>query len=173
MVDEIVVGFEDAVREPVIAQELPHVFDWVELGAFGRQCHDGDIGRHDEARGQMPAGLVDQEDGVGRRRDSFGDLGEVQIHCLSVAGRQDQGRALALVRADRAEDVGRSGALIAWGDRTSAALGPSAGDLVLLTNAGLVGEPDFYGLAVERLLARDRLQTGGEAFLKSSIALAA
>ena len=118
----------------------------------------------------MPAGLVDQEDGVGCRRDSFGDLREVQVHGLGVAGRQDQGRALALVWADRAEDVGGSGALIAGSARTSAALRPPAGDLILLTDAGLVGEPDFYRLAVERFFSRDCLQTGGETFLKFSIA---
>ena len=30
MVDEIVVGFEDAVREPVVAHELPDIFDRIE-----------------------------------------------------------------------------------------------------------------------------------------------
>ena len=29
------VGFEDVVREPVVAQELPDVFDRIELGHFG------------------------------------------------------------------------------------------------------------------------------------------
>ena len=45
------------------------------------------------------------------------------------------------------EDVGGSGPLVprcAW---TGAALGPAAGDLVLLADAGLVGEPDFYCVA--------------------------
>ena len=55
----------DAVREPVVAQELPHVFDRIELGAFWRQRNDGDVGRHDEAGREVPAGLIDQEDGVG------------------------------------------------------------------------------------------------------------
>ena len=32
VVDEIVVRFEDAVRQPVVTQELPDVFDWIELG---------------------------------------------------------------------------------------------------------------------------------------------
>src|SRR5438309_5438187 len=45
MVDEIVVGFEDAVGEPVVAHELPDVLDRVELWAFRRQQNDGDIGR--------------------------------------------------------------------------------------------------------------------------------
>jgi len=105
-------------------------------------------------------------------RDALGcgDLGEVQVHRLGVAGRHDQGCTLALLRADCTEDVGGSGPLVprcAW---TGAALGPAAGDLVLLADAGLVGEPDFYRVAVKRLLARNCLQARGEVFLKSSIA---
>ena len=118
----------------------------------------------------MSAGLVDQEDGVGCRRDSFGDLREVQVHGLGVAGRQDQGGALALVWADRAEDVGGGGTLVTRCAWAGAALRPATGDLVLLADAGLVGEPDFYRLAVERFFSRDCLQTGGETFLKFSIA---
>jgi hypothetical protein len=32
MVDDVVVGFEDAVREPVVTHELPDVFDRVQFG---------------------------------------------------------------------------------------------------------------------------------------------
>src|SRR5262249_32261022 len=59
MVDEIVVGFEDAVGEPVVAHELPDVLDRVELWALRRQQNDGDIGRHEEAGGRVRAGLID------------------------------------------------------------------------------------------------------------------
>lgn len=37
MVDDIFVGLEDPVRQPVIAHELPDVFDRVQLWAFWRQ----------------------------------------------------------------------------------------------------------------------------------------
>src|SRR6478752_9357729 len=144
MVDEIVVGFEDAVGEPIVAEELPDVFDRIELGAFRRQRNDGDVCRHDKTGRQVPAGLIDQEDGVGAGRDSFGDFRQVQVHGLGVAGRQDQGSALALVWADRAEDVGGSGALVTRYAWPGAALRPAAGDLVLLSDTSLVGEPDFY-----------------------------
>jgi hypothetical protein len=50
MIDEIIVGFKDAVGEPVIAEKLPDVFDWVEFGAFRRQGDDGDVWWYDEAR---------------------------------------------------------------------------------------------------------------------------
>src|SRR5262249_39132972 len=55
----------------------------------------------------------------------------------------------------------------AW---AGAALRPATGDLVLLSDTSLVGEPDFYRVAVERLRARDFFQAQWEAFLKSSIA---
>jgi hypothetical protein len=45
MIDEIVVGFEDAVGKPVVAHELPDILDRIELGAFWRQRNDGDVGR--------------------------------------------------------------------------------------------------------------------------------
>ena len=144
VVDEIVVGFEDSVREPVIAHELPDVLHRVELGGFRRQGDDGDVVRHDQAHRHVPAGLIDQEHGVCAGRDGLGDLGEMQVHRLGIAGRQDQGRALALSRADGTEDIGRGGALITRRAWAGAALGPAAGDLVLLANTSLVLEPDFF-----------------------------
>ena len=121
----------------------------------------------------MPAGLIDEEHGVGARRDGLCDLGEMQVHRLGVASGQDQGGALALLRADGAEDIGRGGALIAGSAWAGATLGPQAGDLVLLADTSLICEPDFYLVAVDRLLARDLVQARGEVFLKSSIALSA
>ena len=121
----------------------------------------------------MPASLIDQEDGVGAGCDDFGDLREVQVHRLAIAGRQYQRRTLAILRADGAEDVGGSCALITGSARAGAALGPPTGDLVLLTNTSLVCEPDFYLVAVDRLLTRDCVQTRGEVFSKVSIAPAA
>src|SRR5262249_11667680 len=84
-----------------------------------------------------------------------------------VAGRHDQGCTLALLRADCTEDVGGSGPLVprcAW---TGAALGPAAGGLVFLADAGLVGAPDFFPVAVKRPLARHCLPARGKEFFKS------
>ena len=110
---------------------------------------------------------------MGARRDSLGDLGEMQVHCLGIASGQDQGRALAVFRADGAEDVGRSGALIARSAGPGAALGPTSRDLVLLADARLVLEPNLYGFDVDRLCARNFVQARGKVFLKSSIASSA
>lgn len=40
MVDDVVVGREDAVEDPVLAHKLPDVLDRIELGAFGGQRDD-------------------------------------------------------------------------------------------------------------------------------------
>jgi len=107
---------------------------------------------------------------MGTRRDDFGDLREVQVHRLSIAGRQDQGCTLALPGADRAKDVGGRGTLVTRRTWARAALCPAASDFVLLADPSFIRKPDFYPVAVDRLLPGDFVQARGEAFLKSSIA---
>jgi hypothetical protein len=46
------------------------------------------------------------------RRDLGGDFGEMQVHRFGVASGQDEGRAFAVLWADRAEDISRGGSLI-------------------------------------------------------------
>jgi hypothetical protein len=118
----------------------------------------------------MPSGLIDEEDGMGSWCDCLGDFREVQVHCLGIAGGQDQSHACAPFRADGAEDIGRCGSLIPRSARASAALCPPAGDLVLLADTSLVLEPNFYLADVDRLFARDFTQVRWELFLKSSMA---
>ena len=43
---------------------------------------------------------------MGSCRHGHGDLGQMQGHRLGIAGGQNQSCALALLRADGAEDVG-------------------------------------------------------------------
>src|SRR5262249_25477965 len=95
----------------------PHVLNRVELGTFGWQRDDGDVGRYDQACRHVPAGLVDQEDSVGGGCNGRGDLRKVQVHRFGIAGRQDQGCALAPLRTYRTEDIGGGGPLVtrcAW-----------------------------------------------------------
>ena len=118
----------------------------------------------------MPSSLIDEDRGVRARRDLRGDFGEMQVHRLGVASRHDERCALSLCRADRAENVGRGGSLLDWSARARAAPGPTAGDLVLLADPRLVGEPKLYRAGIDALFAPDFRQAGGETFLKSSIA---
>ena len=169
MIEDVPGGFEDAVGKPVVAHELPGVLDRVKLGPLGRQQHDGDVGGQIELVGGVPARLIHQQDGMGIGGDRLGYLGEMQVHRRDVAEGQDQTRGLAFGRTDGAEDVGRLGALIMRGRRPRAAPGPTPGDLVLLADPGLVGEPDLYALA-RRLAGGNLRQAGGEVFLKATAA---
>ena len=68
MVDDIGVGFEGADREPVVPHELPDVLDGIELWGAGREPHQCDVFRDIELVGGMPAGLIEEDDGVGAGR---------------------------------------------------------------------------------------------------------
>ena len=49
MIDDIVVGFEDAVRELVVAHILPNIFDRIQFRAFRRQEDNGDVVRNHQS----------------------------------------------------------------------------------------------------------------------------
>ena len=94
--------------------------------------------RYDKTARQVPTGLLEQDNSVCARRDFAGDLGEMKVHSLCVAGWQNQSYGLAVFRADGAKDVGRSGALVARCTGARAAFGPTPCDLVLLADTRLV-----------------------------------
>ena len=112
MIEDFIIGIEDAVGEPIIAHELPDVFDWIEFGTFGWQRDDADIVGYDERAGHMPSSLIHEHDGMSTPRHGSGDFGKMQGHRVGIADRQDKPCALAQGRADRSEDIARDGALI-------------------------------------------------------------
>jgi len=112
VVDDVVVGFEDAVRQPVVAHELPYVLNRVELRASWRQRHQGNIGRHDQFGRTVPSGLIEQEDRMRARRDVEGDFLEVHAHRLAVATGHDDTGGLAFGGTDRAEQPCRGATLV-------------------------------------------------------------
>ena len=170
VVDDGVVGPEDVVGQPVVAHELPDVLLRVQLRALRRECDDGDGVRRHEASRQVPSCLGDQQSGMVARLHLGGDGRKMQRHRLGVTPGQDQARAFAIFGADSAKDGGGRGALIFRRRWSGAAPRPAPGDLVLLANPGLVGKPYFYGVGCDAFLPCDLVQTGGETFLKASIA---
>ena len=60
----------------------------------------------------MPARLIEDENGVSTGADPGGDLVQMQLHGLAVAGGQDESGACALLGADSAEEVGGLRALV-------------------------------------------------------------
>src|SRR4051794_5127816 len=135
----------------------------------GWQQHQREIVGHDKVLGAVPSGPVHQQDPMGSGSYGLRDFRQVQAHGLRIASRQDQGCALALLRADRPEDVDRARPLVVRGPGPGSPSGPAARDLVLLADPGLVLPPQLYGSAL-REARPDRLQGGGETFLKSSSA---
>jgi len=170
MIDDVVVGREDAVGEPVFAHELPDVLDRVEFRAFGRQRDDADVVGHDELVGHVPASLIHQHDRVGTRRDGERYLREMKRHGFGIAEWQDQTSTLAKLGADRAKDIGRFRPLVLRRRWPCSAPCPAARDLVFLADARFVLEPYLYGCCA-RESCFDLCQRGGKApFLKASIA---
>ena len=107
---------------------------------------------------------------MGAGSDSKRDFRQVEVHRLGVAAGQDQPRGLALLRADRPEDIGRLRTLIMGCRRPRPAFRPAPGDLVLLSDPRLVLEPDLYRCTA-REARSDLVQFGSEApFLNASIA---
>jgi hypothetical protein len=79
VVKKVLVACEDAVGDPVVAQELPDIFDRIEFGTLRRQRDESDVLRPDEAARQMPTGLIEQKRGMSARRDLFCDFGKMQF----------------------------------------------------------------------------------------------
>ena len=167
VIDDVVVGLEHAVGERVVADELPDVFDRVELGRLRRQRHQGDIVGDVELGRKVPAGLIEQQNSMGSRRHRSGDLGQMQSHGGGIAARQNKAGGDPLGRANGPEDVGRARPLIVRCRGARPALRPSPGDLVLLSDPGLVLKPDFYLLAC-RVAIGDLVEAGGEVFLNAA-----
>lgn len=86
--------------------QMPDVLDGVQLGAFGRQRDDADILGHVQLPSHVPPRLIHQHDRVSTGGDGERYLGQMQGHGFGIAEGQNQTGALAVLRADRAEDVG-------------------------------------------------------------------
>ena len=127
--------------------------------------YEGHVFGHTQFRGDMPPGLIYEQNGMSAGLDGKRDLLEVQRHGLGVAGRHDEAGRLAERGTDRAEDIRRGGSLILQGKRSRAAFRPASSDVVFLTDAGFVLEPEFEWLVAGR---GDRRQDVRDFFLNSA-----
>ena len=79
VVDDVVEGFEDPVREPVFAHELPYVFLRVELGHFAGKGISVMLGGTISLPERCQPTLIDEKRCVGAWRDLGGDFGEMEV----------------------------------------------------------------------------------------------
>ena len=115
----------------------------------------------------MPAGLVENDDGVGSFFHGLGDLGQMQAHGFRTTAGQDQARSLSLSRTDGTKKEGRAGALVTGRRGPAATFGPPAGGLVFLANSRFILKPNLY-LFVAGNGGGNLRQLGGEVFLKAA-----
>lgn len=106
VVDDVVVGGKHPVGEPVVAHELPDILNRVEFRAFGRERDDADIAGHVQLASHMPTGLIHQHDSVSARGDGARYFCQMERHGFGVAQGQYQPCTLAMLWADRAENIG-------------------------------------------------------------------
>ena len=110
--NDIVVGLEYPVGKPVIAHELPYVFDGVQLGRSWWQEHQCDVGWDLEPAGGVPSGPVDDEYSVSAWCHQGRDFIKMPLHGLSVAAGQDKARTDTARGTDGTKDIGRLRALV-------------------------------------------------------------
>ena len=127
--DDIVVGLEYPVGKPVIAHELPYVFDGVQLGRSWWQEHQCDVGWDLEPAGGVPSGPVDDEYSVSAWCHQGRDFIKMPLHGLSVAAGQDKARTDTARGTDGTEDIGRLRALVPERRGSAAASRPAPGEL--------------------------------------------
>ena len=101
---------------------MPDPLDRIEFRAVGRQRLQGDIARDDEPMAAVPAGTIEDHQGVAIGGDLAADLAEMVVHGEGIADRHDQRRRLGLRRAERAKHIGRGKAQILWCQRPAAGL---------------------------------------------------
>lgn len=103
--DNGVVVLEDPIREEILAQILPDIFDRIQLRRIRRQrqqrhvCWNSKVGR------AMPTGAVKHEHGVGVLRDVAADLVEMELECPGIGLGRDVRRRRAGRGADRTKEI--------------------------------------------------------------------
>ena len=88
IVEDVAVGSEDRVGQPVLPHKLPDVFGRVEFGRFGRQRHETDVLGDFELGREMPPSLVEQQHRMRAGLNRLGDLCQMHCHRRGIAARQ-------------------------------------------------------------------------------------
>ena len=105
---------------------------------------------------------------MGLGSDVATDLVEMHLHGAGVGEGEHEGGTLAPARTDRPKQIGVGVALIGGQTRARSGLGPDPRAPVLLSQPGLVLEPDLDPLGLGQIgyVGRER---AGEVFLNASI----
>ena len=134
---------EGAVRGKALAQVQPDPLDRVQLGAVGRQRQERDGVGHGEPWRAVPAGLVEDEHGVGARLELLSEGDQEQVHGHERRGRQGEGKSLIGAGATGGEQVEALEALVGETGWAGAALVPAVASPTLLPDPGFILAPEL------------------------------
>ncbi len=126
------------------------------------------IHRDLELVGAVPSGAIHQDDAMGLGGNVATDLVEMHLHGARVGEGEHEGGTLSPERADRTEQVGIGVSLIGGQAWPCPPLRPNAHTPVLLSQPGLVLEPDLDPLGL-RQAGYVGCQRAGKVFLNASI----
>ena len=147
---------QHAQAEEALAEVEPDPFHRVQLRAVGRQLDQGDGVGEVVGPDVVPAGAIEDDDGMGVLGQLLGEPVEEEPHGPGGHFGQDQGEVLAGGRADGGIDVGPLVAPVADPGRALALEPPAVADAALVADPRLVLEPELQ--AVVRVARADLLQ---------------
>ena len=147
---------EHAEGKEAFAQIEPDALDRVEFRTVGRQLDEAQIVGNGERAFVVPAGAVEDHEGVDVVWLGGGEMGEKDVHDLGVDAGQHEGEVLAAGRAHGGEDVGPLVADLTRARSAPAPEPPAVADPALVADPRLVLEPEFEALVGMRF--GDRLQ---------------
>ncbi len=96
-----------------------------------------------QATGDVPAGSIENENGVDLRRELVSEAGQEQVHGLGCGLRQDKSEGVVAAGTYGTEQIRRIETLVAEAGRTLAARKPAMACASLLADPSLVLEPDL------------------------------
>ena len=128
VVDNVVEGFENPIGEPILTHELPDIFLAVQAQGRAAATARARYWLESEFLRTVPAGLVEDHDGVGARRDPWWRSRRDEAAWLRCCRPVVRERRRCRARTDRPEQIGRLGALVVNGARPRALAGPAGGE---------------------------------------------
>ena len=130
----------------------PDALDRVQFGRIGWERDQGDVGRHGEGIGAMPARLVEDHRRVFILSDGFGEAVEEGLHRRRIGIGHRQRESMIGAWLNGGEDIGEGEAPVAKPRRALAAPPPDMTNAALLADARLVLEEQAKALIFVRTL---------------------
>ena len=133
---------EGAVGDGFV-EEGPQPLGRLQFRRAGWQEDEVDAVGNRQVVGEVPAGLVEDEDGMCLRGQVARALIKVMLHRLRIGARHDHRRPRAAFGTDRTKQIGRFGTQIGECPWPGAAPRPAPGARVFLAEPHFVLKPDF------------------------------